>query len=72
MERENVRPVEGRKMDKPGDNPSSEAENQLQTLLAYQEEVMKSPLWHRGESRMTAHVTVKPPTNCTIRASYDL
>lgn len=46
MERENVRPVEGRKMDKPGDNPSSEAENQLQTLLTYQEGEMKSPLCH--------------------------
>lgn len=44
MERENVRPVEGRKMDKPGDNPSSEVENQLQTSLTYQEGEMKSPL----------------------------
>lgn len=43
MGRENVRPVEGRKMDKPADNPSSEAENQLQTLLTYQEGEMKSP-----------------------------
>lgn len=46
IERENVRPMEGRKMDKPGDNPSSEAENQLQTLLTYQEGGMKSPLCH--------------------------
>ena len=43
IERENVTPMEGRKMDKPGDNPSSEAENQLQTLLTYQEGGMKSP-----------------------------
>lgn len=46
IERENVTPMEGRKMDKPGDNPSSEAENQLQTLLTYQEGGMKSPLCH--------------------------
>ena len=46
MERENVRPVEGRKIDKPGDNRSSEAENQLQTLLTYQEGEMKSPPCH--------------------------
>lgn len=72
MERENVRPVEGGKIDKPGDNRSSEAENQLQTLLTYQEGEMKSPPCHWGESTMTAHVTVKPPTNCTIPASYNL
>lgn len=46
MERENVRPVKGGKMDKPGDNPSCEAENQFQTLLTYQEGEMKSPLCH--------------------------
>ena len=46
IERENVTPMEGRKMDKPGGNPSSEAENQLQTLLTYQEGGMKSPLCH--------------------------
>lgn len=44
-------------MDKPGDNPWSEAEIQLQTLLTYQEAEMKSPLCHSGESRMTAHVS---------------
>lgn len=57
MERENVRPVEERKMDKPGDNPSSEAENRLQTLLTYQEGEMKSPFCNWGESRMKAHVS---------------
>lgn len=71
MERENVRPVEGRKMDKPGDNPSSEAENQLQTLLTYQEGEMKSPLCHWGESRNDS-ARVKPPSYRAIPVLYNL